>query len=70
MDDRPLRNPFRSEADAFRLLVIIGIAVGVVVIAASIGGAWLGFPVAVLLLAVGTRACFRWLRQSLEPPPE
>ncbi len=65
MEGQRLRNPFRSEADAFRLLVIVGLSVLAVVVATLLGGAWLGVPVAVVLVAVGARASFRWLRQAL-----
>lgn len=64
----PLRNPFRSEADAFRLLVIIGASVAAIAAAAALGGPWLGLPVAVILIAAGMRASYRWLRRSLEAP--
>lgn len=64
----PLRNPFRSEADAFRLLVIVGVSVAAIAAAAALGGPWLGVPVAVILIAAGTRASYRWLRRSLEAP--
>ena len=66
--DKRLRNPFRSEADAFRLLIIVGLAVLAVVVAAAIGGAWLGVPVAVVLLFLGGRASYRWLRLALSSP--
>lgn len=64
MEDR-LRNPFRSEADAFRLLLIIGAGVLSVVVAAAIAGAWLAVPVAVVLLALAARASYRWLQRAL-----
>lgn len=73
MQDGELRNPFRSEADAFRLLVIIGLGVLAVVVAAAVGGGWVGLGVAVVLLAVAARATFRWLRASVaerESAPE
>jgi hypothetical protein len=65
-----LRNPFRSEADAFRLLVIIGVSVAAIAAAAVLGGPWLGVPLAVILIAVGTRASYRWLRHSIQAPGE
>jgi hypothetical protein len=64
-EPKPWRNPFRSEADAFRLLVIIGVSVAAVVIAAKLGGAWAGVPVALILLAVATRATLRWLKVAV-----
>ena len=60
-----LRNPFRSESDAFRLLVIIGIAIAVMVAAAKLGGPWIGVPVAVVVFGIGIRASFRWLRLAV-----
>ena len=60
-----LRNPFRSESDAFRLLVIIGGAIAVMIAAAKLGGPWVGIPVAVVVFGVGIRATWRWLRLAL-----
>ena len=65
MEDRELRNPFRSEADAFRLLLLIGLGVLVVVLAAVVGGGWVGLAVAVVLLAIAARATFRWIQASV-----
>ncbi len=59
------RNPFRNEADAFRLLVIIGLAVALIVVAAALGGAWVGVPVAVIVIGAGIRATWRWMRIAL-----
>lgn len=63
--DVELRNPFRSEADAFRLLLIVGAAIAAIAVAAVVGGAWLGVPVAVVLVALGARASYRWLRVAI-----
>ena len=68
MADRELRNPFRSEADAFRLLLLIGLGVLAVVLAAVLGGGWVGLGVAVVLLAIAGRATFRWLQASVAEP--
>lgn len=62
---KPFRNPFRSEADAFRLLVIIGLSIAAIVVAAQLGGAWAGVPVTLILLAVATRATLRWLKVAI-----
>lgn len=62
-----IRNPFRSEADAFRLLVIVALGVLAIVLAAELGGPWLGVPVTLVLVALATRASVRWLRLALEP---
>ena len=68
---KPFRNPFRSEEDAFRLLVIIGVSIAAIVIAAKLGGAWAGVPVTLLLLALATRATFKWLKVAVsERDPE
>lgn len=60
-----LRNPFRSEQDAFRLLVLIGLGVLAVVLTATLVSGWVGLGVAVVLLGVAGRATFRWLRASV-----
>ncbi len=62
---QPMRNPFRSEADAFRLLVIIGVAVAVIALAEPLGGPWVGVPVAVIIFAAAIRATWRWFRVAL-----
>ena len=59
-----LRNPFRSEQDAFRLLGLIGLGVLAVVLAAALAG-WAGLVVAVVLLSIAARATFRWVRASI-----
>ena len=65
-EERPaLRNPFRSESDAFRLLVIIGVAIAVMIAAVKLGGPWVGIPVAVIVFGAGIRATFRWLRLAV-----
>jgi len=64
-EPRRLRNPFRSESDAFRLLIIIGVAIAVMIAAAKLGGPWVGIPVAVIVFAIGIRATFRWLRLAV-----
>ena len=60
-----LRNPFRSENDAFRLLVIMGVAIAIMVAAAKLGGPWVGIPVAVIVFGIGFRATWRWLRLAI-----
>ena len=64
-EKKPFRNPFRSEADAFRLLVIIGVAVAAIVVAAKLGGPWVGVPVALIVLGLGIRATALWLKVAL-----
>lgn len=54
-----MRNPLRSEAEAFRFLVVVIVAALVIVGAASVD-TWLGVAAAVLaVVGVG-----RWLRQE------
>jgi hypothetical protein len=64
------RNPFRNEADAFRVLVMILVAAGVVIAAAELVGSWLGDILGVLAIALGIYATIGWLRQGLEEPDE
>ncbi len=63
--ETPMRNPFRSEADAFRLFVIIAVAVALIALAETLGGPWVGVPVAVVVFAVAIRATWRWFRLAL-----
>jgi hypothetical protein len=70
VEQRRQRNPFRSEADAFWLLGIIGAAVASVVLAAALGGAPLGGPFALVLIGLGARATIRWLRSGIAAPSE
>jgi hypothetical protein len=59
------RNPFRSEAEAYRFLLLTVGYFALIVVAATIN-TWLGVAVFVLLTAVALGA---WLRsRSLEPP--
>ena len=43
-----MRNPLRSEAEAYRFVIVAVAYFGVIVIAASVGGAWAGLVVFVL----------------------
>ena len=65
MKDEQLRNPFRSESDAFRLLGIVGAGVAVIVLAAVLGGSWIGLAVAAVVIGAGLRSSYRWLRQMI-----
>lgn len=51
--DHPPRNPFRSEADAFRLLVIVVVAGAAVVAVGLLLGGGAGFALALVLIAIG-----------------
>jgi hypothetical protein len=57
-----MRNPLRSEAEAFRFLIVI-VVCAAVIIAASFINEWLGVAVAVLVFV----GLFWWLKQ--EPVP-
>jgi hypothetical protein len=68
--DRELRNPFQSEEDAFRILVMI-IAVAVIVIACAVLiSAALGAILGAIAIAVGLWRAGSWLAQMLGEPDE
>ena len=46
-----MRNPFRSEAEAFRFLLVTVGAFAVIAVASLLGGAWVGVPVWAVLTA-------------------
>lgn len=69
-DPRQLRNPFRSEQDAFRLLLIVGLGVAAIALSWALVGVWLGAPVTVVLVVAASRATYRWLRISLADSPD
>ena len=60
-----MRNPFRNEADAFRLLVIIAIAAGAVVAVALLAGSLAGALLGLVLVGVGAYFAWGWLRHAL-----
>lgn len=63
--DGEMRNPFRNEADAFRVLVMIVVAAAVVIAAAELIGTWLGVILALVAIAIGIYATIGWLRVGL-----
>jgi hypothetical protein len=68
--EKELRNPFQSEEDAFRILVMI-IAVAVVVIACAVLiSSTLGVILGVIAIAFGLWHAGRWLIQMLDEPDE
>ncbi len=70
MPEKELRNPFQSEEDAFRILVMI-IAVAVIVIACAVLiSATLGAILGVIAIAVGLWRAGGWLAQMLGEPDE
>ena len=60
-----MRNPFRSEADAFRVLVMIVVAAAIVIAASLLVGTWLGGALAIVAIGLGAWASLRWLRVGL-----
>lgn len=65
-----MRNPFRSEADAFRVLVIIVVAAAIVIAAALLVGQWLGAVLGVVAITLGIWQMIGWLRVGLGEPEE
>ena len=64
-----MRNPLRSEAEAYRFLIVVVIGAAVIIVASFIN-TWLGVAAAVLVFA----ALFWWLKQepvpgASDPPP-
>ena len=70
MSERP-RNPFRSEADAFRLLLICAAAAAVVIAVALLISSLAGFLVGLVLVAFGLWRAWgllqEWRREGSEP---
>ena len=52
-DERPPRNPFRNEADAFRVLMMVVGAGALVVALTLLVGPEVGIPAAMVLIAIG-----------------
>lgn len=65
-----MRNPFRSEADAFRVLVIIVVAAAIVIVAALLVGDWLGAILGLIAIALGIKSTVGWLRVGLSERDE
>ena len=59
-----MHNPLRTEADVFRLVVVIGVAMALVVALALIAGSIYGILLAVLLVGVGVGFAWRGTRGS------
>lgn len=70
MPDDELRNPFRSEADAFRILVMIVIAAAIVIGAAVLINATVGAILAAAAVGLGLWRAGGWLAQMLAGPDE
>ena len=69
-----MRNPFRSEADAFRVVMMIVVAGGIVIASAVLISTTVGAVLALIAILVGVWATIGWLRVALsardeEPDP-
>lgn len=62
------RNPFRSEADAFRLFLLVGGAVVVVIGVALVLGSRVGAIFGALLLLYGLFHMARWIMEAISEP--
>ncbi len=70
MPDKDLRNPFQSEEDAFRILVMIIAAAVIVIACAVLVSATLGAILAVIAIAIGLWRSAGWLKVMLGEPDE
>ena len=61
-----MQNPFRSEAEAFHLLVATVVAFGLIALASIVGGTWWGLGAFVVLTAA---AAWYFLRGPMAGPP-
>src|SRR3954468_316558 len=62
-----MANPLRSEAEAFRFLVLSALYLGAIAIASGFGGIWWGLAVFVVLSVVAVGAW--WRSRQPAPPP-
>jgi hypothetical protein len=65
-----LRNPFRSEGDAFRLVVLILVSGALIVASAVLVSRTVALVVAGLLLGVGLVRTGIWIRRSIASPDD
>jgi len=70
VSDKEIRNPFKSEQDAFRILVVILIAAAVVIGAAVLISTTLGAILGVIAVAIGLWRAGGWLAVMLGEPDE
>jgi len=70
MPEGELRNPFESEADAFRIVVMILVAAAIVIAVAVLVSTTLGATLAAVAVAVGLWRAGTWLGRMLGPPDE
>ncbi|MFN2612009.1 MAG: hypothetical protein ABR536_01410 [Solirubrobacterales bacterium] len=64
------RNPFRSEADAFRLLLLVGGAALLVLATALLAGPKIAAVAGVVLVFFGLFHATRWIKQAISQPEE
>jgi hypothetical protein len=64
-----MANPLRSEAEAFRFLLLAAAYFGAIAIASAFGGLWWGIGVFVVLTLVALYAWWRSRRPAEPPPP-
>src|SRR5262245_39793378 len=62
-----MKNPFRSEAEAFRFLLGTVVYFAAIAIASAVGGRWVGLAVFVVLTVLVVAWFFR--REAREQPP-
>jgi hypothetical protein len=67
---KPRRNPFRSEQDAFRVLLYILAAALIIFLAATLISTWLGVVLAIIAVALGTIQTTIWLRDMINAPSD
>lgn len=65
-----MRNPFKSEEDAFRVLVIIVAAAVIVIAAAVLISSTVGAILAAIAIALGLWKTVGWLMVALGEPDE
>jgi hypothetical protein len=70
MADQQMRNPFQSEEDAFRVLVIILAAAVIVIASAVLISQTLGAILAVIAIALGLWKSAGWLKVALGEPDD
>lgn len=65
-----LRNPFKSEQDAFRILVVIVAVAAIVIACAVLISTTLAAILGVIAVAIGVWRAGGWLAQMLGPPDD
>ena len=65
-----MRNPFRSEADAFRIVVMIVVAGAIVIGSALLISSTVGAILALIAILIGAWATVGWLRVALSERDE